>query len=206
MAKGCVCEYLRLPSGSDLLVYSVQGAYSLTPILSMQQREAVLRELGRLQGCGLLHCARVANQPDFVFSVQRNVIAVVPFQDLISCGNRQNEGKKENSAPIFIDCEEVIKPNSALRERLRLIHSIHDLCEEYIESIGLPACEHLREEGLLKICRIELGETVTIEGRGETWKQARTRAALEVVFRLDKELCEHWLSQHITEFAAFLEN
>lgn len=203
MAKGCVGEFLHLSSGSDLLVYSVQGAYSLSPILSMRDREEVLGVLGQLQGAGLVSCSRVANQPHFVFSVQRNVIAVLPFQHLISCGKPQKEGEM---TPICIDCEEVIKPNATLRERLRHIHSLHDLCEEYIESIGLPASEYLREDGLLKICRVELGHTMAIEGRGETWKQARTRAALEVVFRLDKELCEYWLSQHITEFAAFLEH
>ena len=172
----------------------------------MRCRAPVLQVLGKLPGCGQVSCSRVANQPDFVFSVERSVIAVVPFQALLSCNNPPKEGKKPPSAPIFIDCEEVIKPNSALRERLRHIHNLHDLCEEYIESIGLPATEHLHEDGDLKTCRIELGGSVVIEGRGETWKQARTRAALEVVFRLDKELCECWLAAHSAELAAFLES
>jgi hypothetical protein len=188
------------------MVYSADGVYSLSPIIPVRYREEVMKILEKLQGEGKVTCSRIGNQPDLLFAVGARVIGVLPFQDLISCLKPQKEVKKSISSPIFIDCDEEIRPNSALRERFCKIRSLHSLCEEYMESIGLSASEYLSQEGPLKQCRIELGGTVVVIGRAEGWKQARARAALEVMYRLDKDLCESWLTQHITEFTAFVDS
>ncbi len=82
-----------------------------------------------------------------------------------------------------------------VRERLRRIEKLHDLCEAYLEAVNVPAREFNLQEGQLKICRIELGKTV-VEGVGDTWLRARCKAALEVMMRLDSSLMEDWLKSH----------
>lgn len=188
------------------MVYSTEGVYSLSPIIPVKYREEVMKILEKLQGEGKVTCSRIGNQPDLRLTVGAKVIGVLPFADLISCLNPQKQVKKPISSPIVIDCDEEIRPSSGLMERFCEIRSLHSLCEEYMEAIGLPACEYLSQEGSLKQCRIELAGTVVVIGRAEAWKQARARAALEVMYRLDKALCENWLNQHITEFSAFVDS
>lgn len=83
----------------------------------------------------------------------------------------------------------------AVRERLRQVEKLHDLCEAYLEAVNVPAHEFNLQQGQLKICRIELGSTV-VEGVGDTWLRARCKAALEVMMRLDSSLMEDWLRSH----------
>jgi len=151
---------------------------SFTPILPFASMPPVCALLEQHSSSGDLAVLLDASQQCVDLKVEERLVLASPFEALL---------------PFTKPEPQMQWP--AVRERLRHVEKLHDLCEAYLEAVNVPAHEFNLQQGQLKICRIDLGGTV-VEGVGDTWLRARCKAALEVMMRLDSGLMEDWLKSH----------